>query len=231
MIFGDFLRALGQIGDPRFRRVMVLGLGLTLALLFAVYAAFLLAIQALTPEAVDLPVIGPVNGVQTFLGWASLFLMVFLSTFLMVPVAGVFSGLFLEDVAAAVEARHYAYLPPVPRAKWGAALVETLNLLGLVLALNLVGLVLLAFTGPFYIALFWVLNGFLLGREYFTMVAMRRLPPEAARAMRRRNLPAIWAAGVLMAVPLSLPLANLLVPVLGAASFTHLYHRLAAAGR
>jgi uncharacterized protein involved in cysteine biosynthesis len=49
--------------------------------------------------------------------------------------------------------------------------------------------------------------------------------------MRRRNLPAIWAAGVLMAVPLSLPLANLLVPVLGAASFTHLYHRLAAAGR
>jgi uncharacterized protein involved in cysteine biosynthesis len=31
-----------------------------------------------------------------------------------------------------------------------------------------------------------------------------------------------------MAVPLSIPLVNLIVPVLGAAVFTHTYHRLAA---
>jgi CysZ protein len=34
-----------------------------------------------------------------------------------------------------------------------------------------------------------------------------------------------------MAVPLSIPLINLLIPVLGAATFTHLYHRLAGTGR
>jgi uncharacterized protein involved in cysteine biosynthesis len=90
---------------------------------------------------------------------------------------------------------------------------------------------LLPVTGPFYILVFWALNGFLLGREYFAMAAMRRLPRDQARAMRRRNFLTIWAAGILMALGLSLPLANLLVPVLGAATFTHLYHRLAASGR
>ena len=33
-------------------------------------------------------------------------------------------------------------------------------------------------------------------------------------------------AGALMAVPLSVPLVNLAVPVVGAATFTHLFHAL-----
>ena len=37
----------------------------------------------------------------------------------------------------------------------------------------------------------------------------------------------LWLAGALMAVPLTIPLVNLLVPVLGAATFTHLVNRLA----
>jgi len=71
----------------------------------------------------------------------------------------------------------------------------------------------------------------LLGREFFMTVALRRLPRDEARTMRRRNFTTVWMAGTLMAMPLSVPVVNLLVPVLGAATFTHLYHRLAAAGR
>jgi len=36
----------------------------------------------------------------------------------------------------------------------------------------------------------------------------------------------IWIAGTLMAAPLSIPLVNLLIPLLGAATFTHMFHRL-----
>ncbi len=231
MIFRDFLRALGQLGDGRFLRVILLGVALALALLFGLYALFLLAIQALTPDAVDLPWLGTVEGVHQFLGWASLAFMLGLSIFLMVPVAGAFSGLFIDDVAAAVEARHYPFLPPAtPDGR--SALVETLNLLGLILVVNVIGLVvLLPLTGPFYTFAFWGLNGLLLGREYFMTVALRRLPREEAKAMRKRNFGAIWAAGTLMSIPLTVPLVNLIVPVLGAATFTHLYHRLAAEGR
>jgi uncharacterized protein involved in cysteine biosynthesis len=37
----------------------------------------------------------------------------------------------------------------------------------------------------------------------------------------------VWLAGILMAAPLSIPLVNLVIPVLGVATFTHLFHRLA----
>lgn len=231
MIFGDFAKALGQFGDRRFRRVILLGMLLALALLGGVYVLFLMAIQALTPDSLELPGIGPVTGLHQVLGWASLVFMLGLSVFLMMPVAAAFSGLFLEDVAAAVEARHYSWLPPAtPDSR--SVLVETLNLLGLMLVINVVGLVfLLPLSGPFYTLAFWALNGLLLGREFFMTVALRRLPREEARAMRRRNFTTVWMAGTLMAMPLSVPVVNLLVPVLGAATFTHLYHRLAAAGR
>jgi uncharacterized protein involved in cysteine biosynthesis len=46
--------------------------------------------------------------------------------------------------------------------------------------------------------------------------------------LRRRHAGEIWLAGTLMAAPLSVPLVNLLIPVLGIATFTHLFHRLQA---
>ena len=74
--------------------------------------------------------------------------------------------------------------------------------------------------------IFYALNGFLLGREYFQLAAMRRIGRVDARAMAKRRQGTIWIAGCLMAVPLSVPFINLLIPVLGAATFTHLFHKL-----
>jgi uncharacterized protein involved in cysteine biosynthesis len=48
-----------------------------------------------------------------------------------------------------------------------------------------------------------------------------------ARQLRRRHGWQIWLAGALMAIPLTIPVVNLVVPILGAATFTHLFHRLA----
>jgi CysZ protein len=231
VIFGAFLQSLGQLGDRRFRRVLVLGVLLALALLFAVYAAFLQALWWLTPDSIDIPIIGPVTGVETLLGWASVLLMLGLSIFLMVPVASAFTGFFLEDVADAVEDRHYPQLPPATALPWAEALRQSVNFLGLVIAVNVLALFLYPFAGPFMPIVFWSVNGFLLGREYFTMVALRRLPPVEAKALRSRNFGTIWLAGTLMAAPLSIPLVNLVIPVLGAATFTHLFHRMMIAGR
>lgn len=231
MIFTAFFRALGQIGDRRFRRVLLLGVLLALALLAGFYAAFLQLIWWLTPDSIEIPFVGPVTGIDTLLGWGSLLVMLALSVFLMVPVVSVFTGLFLEDIVDAVEDRHYPALPPATPLPWAEALRQSVNFLGVVLAVNLGALFLYPFVGPFTPVLFWAVNGFLLGREYFTLVALRRLPPVEAAALRRRNRLRLWAAGTLMAAPLSIPVVNLVVPVLGVATFTHLFHRLAAAGR
>jgi CysZ protein len=231
VIFTAFFRALGQLGDRRFRRVVGLGVLLALALLFAVYALFLQAIWWLSPDTIDLPVIGPVSGVDTLLGWASLLFMIGLSVFLMVPVASAFTGFFLEDVADAVEDRHYPGLPAATPLSLAAGLRQSVNFLGLVVLVNVLALFLYPFVGPGIPFLFWAVNGFLLGREYFSLVALRRLPPTEVKAMRRRHRWTLWVAGTLMAAPLSVPILNLVVPVLGVATFTHIYHQLAASGR
>lgn len=226
MILAAFRQALGQTGDPVFRRVIWLGLALALALLFAMYALMLLVIQIFTPDSLTIPIAGEVRGLGTLLSLGSLFFMLVLSVFLMVPVASAFTGLFLDDVADAVEARHYPHLALAPRASLWVTLTDSARYFALLVGLNLLGILVFALSGGLGIVGLWLLNGFLLAREYFTMIALRRLPPHEAYEMRRRYGLRIWVAGVLMAIPLSIPLLNLFVPVLGAATFTHLYHRL-----
>ncbi len=227
VIFGDFLKALGQMGDGRFIRVLVLGAVLALALLAGLSFAFLWVVEAFAPDTLDLPWIGSVTRVDAVLGWASFGLMIVLSVFLMVPVAAAFAGLFLEDVAEAVEDRHYPDAPPAPKLRLAENVVGAVNFLGVVVAVNAVAFVLYLFAGFAAPLVFWIVNGYLLGREYFSTVATPRLGRVAAANMRKRHRGTIWTAGILMAAPLSIPFVNLLVPVLGAATFTHLFHRLA----
>ncbi|MCU9849812.1 EI24 domain-containing protein [Defluviimonas sp. WL0024] len=225
-MLGDFLKALGQLSDRRFLKVVLLGVALSLALLVAVYAGFAQVVAWLVPDAIWLPFVGEVTWVETLMSWGSLLLMIGLSVFLMVPVASAFTGFFLDTVADAVEDRHYPSLPPAPNVAWMDALIDSVNFFGVLVAVNVLALVLYAFVGPFAPLMFWAVNGYLLGREYFQMAAMRRLGREGARALRKRHSGQIWVAGILMAAPLSLPVVNLVIPVLGAATFTHLFHRL-----
>lgn len=230
LILSSFFKALGQIGDRRFRRVLGIGIILTLALLVLAYAGLLMLLQGLFGDSATLPLIGEVTWIGQLLGWSSLVLMILLSVVLMVPVASAIISLFLEDVARAVEDRHYPHVAaPAPVPFWDTAR-DAVNFLGVLIVANILALVLYAFLAPMALFIFWGLNGYLLGREYFTLVAMRYLGRDGARQMRRRHAGAIWAAGVLMAMPLSVPLINLTVPILGAATFTHLYHGLRARG-
>lgn len=228
MIFTDFFKALGQLPDSRFKRVLWLGIGLTIALLILIYAVLLGLINGFTADNVNLPFIGEVTWVGNLLGWGSFALVLFSSFFLMVPVASAITSLFLEDVAAAVEDKHYKHLPAVPNSTFAEGLKDTVNFMGILVAANLLAIflyVLLPFAAIF---IFYALNGFLLGREYFQVSAMRRLGRPGAKELWKKNIPAVWVAGCLMAVPLSIPLVNLIIPILGAATFTHLFHRLAA---
>ncbi len=226
MIISDFLKAIEQLGDPRFRRVLLIGIGLTLLLLAAIYAIFMMALSLVLPESFTIPWIGTITWVDNLVSWASIPLMLLLSAFLMVPVASAFTALFLDDVADAVEDKHFPQLSKAPRASFMTGLKDSARFLGVIVLANISALLLYVFFIPFAPFIFWALNGFLLGREYFQLIALRRLSPAAARAMRRRYSVTIWIAGALMAVPLSFPVINLLVPVLGAATFTHLFHRL-----
>jgi CysZ protein len=143
--------------------------------------------------------------------------------FLLPPLVAAFVGLFLERVAAAVERAHYPDLPPAKGASFVQGLVASVRLLVLVLAANVALLVLLLVPVAYPFA--WLLvNGFLLGREYFELVALRRLSPQAAASLRRRNAFAVWVTGCLVAAALLVPGLNLLAPIVFTAVMVHCLH-------
>ncbi len=228
MILVDYLKALGQIGDSRFMRVLALGLGLTIALLFGFTILFAWTVGLITPDSVTLPWIGEITWIDNLASWAVIPVMLIASIFLMIPVASAFTGFFLDNVADAVEAKHYPDLPPAAHVPFSESLVETLKFLGLLLAVNLAALILCLIFAPFAPLIFWGVNGLMLGREYATLVARRRMSATQVHAFRTRHFTTIWLAGICMAIPLTIPVMNLIMPIIGVAGFTHIVHRLSA---
>ena len=228
-LIADFGRAVAQLRDPRFLGVLLKALAITVIGLALVFWAVMAGLGWILPESVALPWIGPVRFLDDLASLAAVGLMLVLSVVLMVPTAAAVVGFFLEEVAEAVEAEHYPELAPVAGPGLSAQIGDGLRFFALVVAVNLAALVVYLLLPPLAPFVFWLVNGFLLGREYFQLVAMRRLGPEGAARLRRANAGRIWLAGTAMAVPLSVPVLNLLVPILGVAVFTHQLHRMAPA--
>jgi uncharacterized protein involved in cysteine biosynthesis len=181
-------------------------------------------IEWLTAEPITLPGVGELTWLGDFLSWGSLGVVLLMAIFLMVPVASAITSLFLDEVAQAVEEAHFPNLPTVTPVGFSDGLRDTVNFLGVLVAANIFAFIFYAIFPFAAFFIFYALNGFLLGREYFQLAAMRRIGRTAAKELRKQHQGKIWLAGCLMAVPLSFPLVNLVIPILGAATFTHLYH-------
>ncbi len=225
-MLNDIARALGQLGDPRFMGAVLKALGVTIGILLAASWALFALFGWLLPDSFSLPWIGAISLTADWLSWAGILLLTVASVFLMLPVAFVCVGFFLDDIVDAVEAKHYPHLSPAPRLSIPAAMREAVSLLALVILVNALALVVYLVSTVAAPFVFWAVNGFLLGREYFQLVAERRAGRKPAGALRKANRGQVWALGVLLAVPLSVPVINLLVPVLGVAAYTHMFHRV-----
>lgn len=226
MILADILRALRQISDLRFLWVLGRALALTLALLLGLTLVAVWLASGIPTDLgewwligqVTLPEIGPESLAVGFVLIASIFLMI--------PVAALFVGFFLEDIVEAVEVRHYPDSPRMAARGLLSNLDNALRFAGVLVLVNLLAIVFYLLAGPFAPLVFYAVNGYLLGREYFEMVAARHMGFREATAFRRRYRLRAWATGVLMAVPLTIPIMNLFVPLLGVATVTHQFHRL-----
>jgi CysZ protein len=227
MIGQSLALALGQMGDPAFRRVLWKGVGLAVLLLALSGAALLWLLARTLPETVSLPWLGEVGWIASMGVWAAIPVILLLSAVLMVPVAAAMASLFLDEVAAAVEARHYPRLRPARPQPWAESLRDAARSFGVVVLANLLALVAYLLLAPLAPLIWVLLNGWLLGRESFRTAALRREVPMEVDALTRRHRGAIWTLGALTALPLAVPVLNVFAPVLSAAAFTHLYHRLA----
>eukprot|EP00752_Nemacystus_decipiens_P015260 g13593.t1 len=227
-------KAVAQLSDPRFKRVILLGVGGAVGV-FILLWLIVWAVVAQVPWT-TLPLIG---GAAAWMGdWFDLLggiglagLIGVLTYFLFPPVMTAIVGIFLEDICEAVEGEHYPDLPSARGQSVTEAVFSGIRFLGVVVLINLVAF-------PVYItllivlgagaALYYLVNGYLVGREFYEVVALRRLSPKRAEALRQRHKGRITLFGVLFVFLMTVPILNLIAPVIAAAAMVHFFETLPA---
>jgi uncharacterized protein involved in cysteine biosynthesis len=222
-------KAFGQLSDPASRRVIYLTLAMSAAVLALVWAG---AAWGLSAGAEALQAWTGAEGfwaglLDWLVGLGGVVALLFASAILFPGVAsGILGGLFIDKVCQAVEARHYPTLPPAREQPLAEALGDGLKLLLITVGLNLLALPVYLIAAPVAPFLFFGLNGYLLGREYFEMVAVRRAAGAEVRELRARHGGRIFFAGLVIALLMWIPIFNIIVPLVAAAFMLHVFEGL-----
>jgi uncharacterized protein involved in cysteine biosynthesis len=213
-LIGAFAKAVGQFGDPAIRRIVWISVGISIGVFIVLWiaAGFLLTSSALFS-------IGWLDTAVDVLGGLATLIITWL--FFPAFVSGSI-GLLLDRVANAVERRHYPQLPPARQAPTAEVIVTTAKFLAVLIVLNLVILVFLPFP-PVFPFVFYAVNGYLLGREYFELVALRRVDAAELESLRSRFRGRMFLAGLVTAFLLTVPFVNLVAPIIGTAAMVHLF--------
>jgi CysZ protein len=209
--------AVAQLADRSSRRVLALSIASTVVLLvvLVVGVGWLLAGIAWFG-------VGWIDGIIGALGTAAAVVVAWL---LFPAVLAAMTALLVDPISAAVEARYYPGLPPPRRQAAADALIAGLRLAGVALVLNLLLLPLYLVPG-LNLVLFYAVNGYVVARAYFEQVAVRRLSLPEARALFGRHRLALWLDGVILTFVSTIPILNLVVPILATALMTHVVEDL-----
>lgn len=228
MLISSAKKALSDLIDPRMRGILWKVLGLSLLCLIGLWFAirglfFWLAFPWLQDLFPTMP---------EWTGWISFLLLLLAAiglalglALLMAPVSALVAGIFLDDAAEHIEQNRYPGDPPGRALPTFVALKEALKFLGVVIIGNIFALLLLLVPGVNLIA-FFIVNGYLLGREFFEFAAMRFMSPEEARALRRQRSFTVFAAGLIVAGFVAIPIVNLATPLFATAFMMHLFKRM-----
>jgi CysZ protein len=202
------LDAARQILTPPFRAVLWKTLALTLALLAVIWAflhKLIVAGVGLTHPWAAAP-LSLLSGVGLFLGLA----------FLITPVSFLVAGYFFDELALLAERETAPDEAPGKPLSLSQSLFLSVKFSAVTLAVNLAALLLLLVPGINAVA-FFAANAYLSGRGYFELAAARYLSFPEVRRLRKSNSLRVFAAGLVIAALLAIPLANLLTPLFGTA--------------
>ena len=216
-----FELAVRQLSDPRLRGIIWQSLALSLVLQVGIGVLAWWALQSFATFQW-----GWLNDAIRWLGGGAvvvLALMLFPASF------GIVISIFMEKIADIVESEHYPKLGPARGIPVWTGIWSGILFLVTLIVLNLLML-------PFYLValfvaglgavLFYGVNGWLAGREYYEQVALRRRDPAEVRAWRKANSGTLWLTGAAIVFLGTIPILNLIVPVLGVAAMVHIAQML-----
>ena len=209
-------RALAQLNDRAFLNVLVQSLVLA--------ALSFLALHALA--------IWVVHGMLALHGWVAWVVDIVgsvaasaLAMWLFLPLAAVIATLFMDRIARAVEARWYPGLPPPIGASAMSQIWQGLALGLHILLLNLLALLFVLLIPGLGLLVGWAVAAYGMGRGLFVAVAMRRMDRRAAERVYWHARWTVLAQGLAMALAGTVPVLNLLIPVIGTAAMVHVLDR------
>ncbi|WP_428647874.1 sulfate transporter family protein [Roseibium sp.] len=228
-MFQAATRAMSQVFEQPFRAIFWKMLGFTFAILVVIWVV----LQGVVSHFLGVAATEWGDG-SSWISWAewSISILtgigaVFALGFLIAPISALFAGLFQDDIADIVEARDYPGDRPGKALPVAQSVGQAIKFTGVVILGNLFALLLLLIPGINLIA-FFVVNGYLLGREFFEFAAMRFLPPAEAKAFRKARSGTVFLGGLVIAGLLAVPILNLITPIFATIFMMHLYKRLAA---
>lgn len=209
-------QAFQELFAPAFRAVLFKCIGFTIGLL----VLLIVAIQWAFTAFVAWP-----GWIETTIQWFGGLALVVGSIFLIAPVTSLIAGLYLDDIAAQVERMNFPADPPGRELPMLQSVAVAVKFFIVVLLVNLIALFLLLVPGINLIA-FYLGNGYLLGREYFEMAAMRHLPPAQVRRLRKANRLIVFLCGLIIAGLASVPILNLLTPLFATGFMVRIFKQL-----
>lgn len=209
--------AVRQAFSPPFRTVLFKSVGL--AVLFLVVAG--IGLQAGLAHLVVLQ--------NAYLDWAAAIAsalgIIVVLFFAVPPVVSLVAGFFLDEIAGEVERTHYPADLPGREQPLGRSLLLAVKFALIVLVVN-IGTLMLALIPGVNLLAWWLANGYLLGREYFELAAMRFRSPEEARALRRQHRGRVFFGGLMIAGMMAIPIINLATPLVATAFMVHVHKKL-----
>lgn len=216
-----FELALRQLGDPRLRSIIWQSLALSIVLQVLLGGVAWWALQSL-PHF-------DWNWVNVAIQWLGRGAVVVLALMLFPASFGIVISIFLERIADIVEDEYYPHLGRAPGISILAAVWSGLLFLVALVAINLVMLPLYLvglFVAGLGAVLFYGVNGWLTGRLYYEQVALRRMKLREVGAWRRANPGVLWLMGIVLVFLGTIPILNLIVPVLGMVAMVHVAQTL-----
>ena len=209
-------QAFQQLFTPAFRAVLLKCVAFTIGLL----AILIIGIEWTFSHFVQWP-----GWIEKTIEWLGGLALVVGSIFLIPPVSSLIAGLYVDDIAAEVETTTYPQDPPGKPVATLPAIGLALKFFVVVLAVNILAVFLLLIPGINLIA-FYLGNGYLLGREYFELAAMRHMPPDEAKQLRRANRVTVLLCGLIIAAIASVPILNLITPLFATAFMVRIFKGL-----
>ena len=138
-------------------------------------------------------------------------------------------GIFADEIVQAVEARHYPQAHAAARdVPFGRSLAMGLGSVTRLIVINVLLsplYIMLLITGVGTPIAFFLVNSWLLGRDFGDMVAARHMPGPQLPKWRGRTRFRRFALGAFGTGIFFIPGLNLLAPIIGASMATHAFHQ------